>query len=380
MKRFIFLPLAAIMGGCTFGLPGLSQRDYVSRSETIPVTAAPASIGSIPVSKVSKEDAAADEARRVAALLLPEMAGRIVKIREKNFSNGTRQEIIIATDKGTYGENVIDVSIRTAEPNARSFSPLTIGPPSENGIRNEILSRFPDVQMNIVTRPMRNALGPFGLAIGRHSGGARCVFTWQWIEDLREAAPGISNVTKLNALMANKGMATSVRIRLCRSDSTVDQLAAHIESLRVGTPAAIERISRMDRRDIESGTTSVSATGATPLLKPVGGSLEAAIAKPVKKEVARAKPAPPPKRVKQAVRREAPPPRERERPPPAPVYAPPPAAAPMPQPYGQRYLAPVAGGAPAPSYGAAAGGAPVNRPGSAGLPPQAYRGPGYPVR
>lgn len=392
MKRLFCIPFALALGGCNFGL-GFMEKNYVSRSETIPVTAAPASAtGTIPVNAASQEDSAMSEARRIAALLLPEGAGPLVRVREKHFANGTRQEIIIATDKGTYGENVIDVSVRTMEASARHANPLTIGPPSENGIRNEILSRFPDVQMNIVTRPMRNGLGPFGLAIGRHSAGARCVFAWQWIEDLRESSPGSSNLTKLNAMMAGRSLATSVRIRLCRNDSTVDQLAAHIEGLRVGSASALERIASMDRRDIDGEPVSVSGTRSTPLVKPVTGSLEAAITRPIQpaeppKQVARAKPAPapaPPRRVAQAAPapkpqrapRPAPPPEPAAAPQvqvqPAPVYAPAPTTM-----GGRKYLAPVAGMAPPPpAYGAAAPAA-VPPGASMGLPPQAYRGPGY---
>ncbi len=395
MKRLLLLPLALSLGGCTFGF---MQKDYVSRSETIPVRAVPASVGTIPVQGVPAESDAAAEARRIAALLLPETAGQILRIREKNFVNGTRQEIVIATDKGTYGENVIDVHIRTAEPSAKHVNPMMIGPPSESGIRTEILSRFPDVPMNIVTRPMRNALGPFGLAIGRHPAGSRCIFAWQWIDDLRESSPGMSNLVKMNALMSGRGLAASIRIRLCRSDSTVDQLAGHIEGLRAGSSDALERIARMDRRDADGETVAVNGVRGTPLLKPVSSqSLEAAIARPAAKpaapvQTAQAKPKPKPQPAKQAeppkprrVVEQAPKPARQTAPPPlpqpvaapqpAPTYAAPPTAAVPPNAYGQRYLAPVAGVTAPAAYGGAAG----NRAaGNLALPPQAYRGPGAP--
>ena len=151
MTKLVFLPLALLLGGCSS--IGFFERNTVSRADTIPVVApAPATVGTIPVAAAAQVDPAAAEARAIAALLLPEGAGAITKIREKNLVNGTRQEIVLAADRGTYGENVIDVSIRTSTPGAKHVNPMQIGPPSESGIRNEILSRFPDVQMNIVTR------------------------------------------------------------------------------------------------------------------------------------------------------------------------------------------------------------------------------------
>lgn len=390
MKRLLILPLALSLAGCNLGF---MQKDYVSRSETIPVRAVPASVGTIPVQAGPADNGAAAETRQMAALLLPEGAGPVLRIREKNFVNGTRQEIVIATDKGTYGENVIDVHIRTAEPSAKHVNPMMIGPPSESGIRTEILSRFPDVQMNIVTRPMRNGMGPFGLAIGRHPSGSRCIFAWQWIDDLRESSPGMSNLVKMNALMSGRGLAASVRIRLCRSDSTVDQLAAQIEGLRTGSGSALERIARMDRRDADGETVAVDGARGTPLLRPVSSqSLEAAITRPAKREpapaqVAQATPKPKPKPQKQAERsrpaaERAPKPARRAAPPvqaapaqAAPAQAALPTAAVPPTTYGQRYLAPVAGVTGPAGYGGPQGG---RAAGNLSLPPQAYRGPGAP--
>lgn len=397
MRLLLVLPLAATISGCV-SMPSPSSfmaRSDISRAPTIPVVRETTTASIEPVERASNP--AAEEAMRLATMKLPAQAGAILKVREKHFSNGTRQEIILDAGKGVYGENVIDVSIRTAEPRERDFEPLRIGPPSQSGIRNEILSRFPDMQMNIVTRPMRNTFGPFGLAIGRHAAGYRCVFAWQWFDELREGAHGASNFTKLGAYMSNKSLATSVRIRLCRSDLTVDQIAGLIEGLQAGPIPAIERIARMDRRQIESGGGEiVSANGLRrrPLLQPVGPSLEAALSRasrPATTPPKRAASKPAPARQAQAT---APAQSRRARVeraqhgaapaaipqaampavPPPPNYGAPPTAA------GGRYLAPVApqtSGAPvtgAPRVVYPASNSPVGA-GGAVLPPQAYRGP-----
>jgi hypothetical protein len=151
---------------------------------------------------------------------------------------------------------------------------LQIGEPSERGVRNEIMLRFPDVRMHIVTRPIRNTFGPVGVAVGRRADGARCVFGWQWIADAREAWPNQSNLNRMGTLFSSRSAPTSVRIRLCRMDGTVDQLVAMVEGLQAGEGAALGRLLQMDRRGYAGGDVVSTATGD---LIPVGGSLEAAI-------------------------------------------------------------------------------------------------------
>jgi hypothetical protein len=382
MKQFLILPLALSMAGCSFGF-GLGEKDIAARTDTIPVrAAAPATVGTIPA--LGGENGDAFDAGQIATLLLPEGAGALVRVKEKHFVNGTRQEIILAPDKGTYGENVIDVHLRTAEAGTRQGNAMTIGPPSEGGIRNEILSRFPDVPMNIVTRPMRNALGPFGVAIGRHPSGSRCVFAWQWVENMSASGSGGGNILKMNALMG-RGLATSIRIRLCRNDSTVDGLVAQIEGLQAGSAGALDRIARMNRREFEGQAVAVrGGSGGTQLVRPVSSqSLEAAIARPGRgdgpvetvqrrspQRVAERKRSAPRQATREEPEKPAPAPAQTA---PAPVYAAPPVAAVPANAFGQRYLAPVAGAAPM-GYGGAS--APASSGGRLALPPQAYRGPG----
>jgi hypothetical protein len=291
MKRCVLLLPILALAAC-----GSSQKEaiYVSRSDT----------GTIPV--VSGVSPQQGFTYTEAVMTLPEAAGSITNVRERNFSNGTRQEIILSADKSTHGENVIDVSVATGPSKEGETGELQIGKPSERGVRNEILARFPDVRMGIVTRAMRNAYGPFGLAIGKHSDGARCIFAWQWIDDVRDVSSGQSGFSRFGSLLSRRVSPVSIRIRLCRGDQTVDQMAGLIEGLRLGEASALDRILAMDRRNIESSSSAlvVDASKSRGDVAPLPESLEAAISAPAAKPAAVARQsAPRPARVARRRRR-----------------------------------------------------------------------------
>ena len=200
MKRICtlaILPLVSTLAAC--GSPGFddnfSARQQRSASPLSPVVVSSIGTGT------SREDFAD------AIMLLPPEAGAVTRIRERHYPNGTRQDIIMAG--GAAGDNVIEVSVRTQDSVGRSMGGqlLQIGEPSERGVRNEIMSRFPDVRMHIVTRPIRNTFGPVGVAVGRRADGARCVFGWQWIADAREAWPNQSNLNRMGALFSSRSAA-----------------------------------------------------------------------------------------------------------------------------------------------------------------------------
>ncbi len=376
MKRILALGALVSLAACGGG-PGESM--FVTRSDT----------GSIPV--VSAVGDATSSANADALMMLPGDVGAVAKIREQNYPNGTRQEIALVGDKLTTGENVIDVSIQTTGRADGLGGGLRIGKPSEQGIRTEILSRFPDVRMGIVTRPMRNAYGVFGIAIGKHANGARCLFAWQWIDDIHDIAQGSSGFSRLGSLISSSTTPVSIRIRLCRGDQTADQLAALVEGLQFGDSAAVNRVLSMDRRNLSSVATSATLSSGGAGVASMPQSLEAAISGPSpqpKPQVA-ARPAAP----RRVAARPAPKSRPvaRSKPaaePAADVALPAPVGPSIPQQTlvspgavaapivtGPRYLAPV-GGAPAAGAGgyAPAGVAPQSQIGSS-LPPQAFRGP-----
>ncbi len=400
MKRICMLAILPLVSGlAACGSPGFDA-NYAGRDGRAGAPLSPVVVGG-PGAPGGGDDYAD------ALMLLPPEAGAVTRIRERHYSNGTRQDIVMRG--GAAGDNAIEVSVRTLDTPGRAMGGelLQIGEPSERGVRNEIISRFPDVRMHIVTRPVSNSFGPVGVAVGRRADGARCVFAWQWIADAREAWPNQSNLNRMGALFSSRSAPTSVRIRLCRMDGTVDQLVAMVEGLRAGEGAALGRIFQMDRRGLavaDGGPVrggELASRGGD--LIPVGGSLEAAIGggapvvsapaspryvfnpgpeaapRPVvttrtaRAKATVAKPTPgkarlaarkaPPKAVRIARSRPVEPKRFAD-PNPSPAHWQPPG--------GPRYMAPVSGAPDASPVGSIA--APVRRLDPA-LPAQAYRGP-----
>lgn len=210
----------------------------------------------------------------VAALALPGAAGAVAQVRERAYPNGVRQEIALRDEGGRPSANDIELSVATSAMGQR-VGWLAIGRPSANGIGSEILARFPNQRMQIVTRPLYNALGRFGLAIGRDPSGTRCVFAWQWIDNLRDADSDRATVRKTMDSLSGRGLPASIRIRLCRRDMTLDQLAALVEGLTPADPETVSRLASL----VGSGEAGEGGMVANPgaATSPVPESLESAL-------------------------------------------------------------------------------------------------------
>ncbi|MDH7798190.1 MULTISPECIES: cellulose biosynthesis protein BcsN [unclassified Beijerinckia] len=375
MKHWFVLPLVLLTAAC--GRSSSEQR-FLSRDEST------ATVATVPVTANPTGDATFTQ----AVMLLPIEAGAVTRIRERNYPNGTRQDIVMGFDAGTKAENVLEVSIETASsPGGPNM--LQAGKPSERGIQSEILSRFRGIQMNIVTKPMQNALGPFGLAIGKQSNGHRCIYAWQWVDNIRDAGPNRSSFARFGSVLGGRAAPASIRVRLCSGTKDLDTLASAVESLQMGEPEALARVLMMDRRNIDPGVAAVDSgrgVAATGITAPVTrvGSLESALSggRPVteaRQQVA-AQPRPARRVARHKPREPQDEPRQAASPP---VQQLPPATTLVPQqppqPSGPRYLGPVPQQAAvpqmAPQAGTYASGAPVPQRLNPNLPAQAYRGP-----
>ncbi|MEA2759979.1 MAG: hypothetical protein QOH65_2592 [Methylobacteriaceae bacterium] len=285
-------------------------------------------------------------------------AGPILQVRERDTGNGFHQDLILAWAKEGHPENRIEIDVIT-KPNQKGA-----GKPTEAGIRGEILSRYPSVPMKIVLKPKENGLGTFGLAIGVRGDGARCMFAWQWVEDIRDARGSRSGFAK----MMGRSTPASIRVAMCRRDVTLDALATLVESLSVAGEVDLDKvIAANSMTRITPAGTEVRGNGMVADLSP---SLESLVGAKQPVEV------PKPKQVRRAKR---PANRDVAAQPKAPVQTP------VVQPTlgavdgGPRYMAPVAATAMS-AYGRTMqySGAPATTASTSldpTLPPQAYRGP-----
>ena len=135
--------------------------------------------------KYRDSNASADaKIQQPAFASLPPEAGRIVRVSHKRSVEGVRQEIIYDQSAPGLEASGIDLRIRTSSAAALD-EPLRMSKPTEAGIRSELSSQFPKMTMQVVDHPRSNAYGPYGLAVGRWANGTRCIYAWQWIDNLK---------------------------------------------------------------------------------------------------------------------------------------------------------------------------------------------------
>jgi Cellulose biosynthesis protein BcsN len=316
------------------------------------------SVDTTPVSSVAAVAPFQTSARGL--LQMSPEAGPILQVRERDTTNGFHQDLVLAYAKEGHPENRIEVDVITKAKEKGA------GKPTEAGIRSEILSRYPGIPMKIVLKPKENGLGTFGLAIGVRGDGARCIFAWQWVDDLRDARASRSGFSKMMARSAP----ASIRVATCRRDMTLDALASAVESLSVASDLDLDKV--IAANSMTRVTPAGSETRGNTMVADLQPSLESLVGakQPVIAEGDK------PKKVRRA-----------KRPVSNDVAAEPkaPAQTPLVQPMlgavdgGPRYMAPVAGAVSAyPRVGAGYAAGPATTASTSldpSLPPQAYRGP-----
>ncbi|MCJ2032797.1 cellulose biosynthesis protein BcsN [Methylobacterium sp. J-068] len=219
-RRLISLfALALALGACNARTPtgSLASPRYASLDATLDARAD---------STAGLSDALPPERRASPVAVLPAWIGRPTRLREHDDAGAFEQVVSLGpTPRGQARENL--VMVRMAHAGAASGrltdgSAAFMGRPTEAGIRAEMEAVFPGVPMQVVERPSANSYGPYGLAIGRGAGGARCLYAWQWIAE----PPALQGDGSVAAPL-------SLRVRLCRSDITLEAMAAAVNQLRL---------------------------------------------------------------------------------------------------------------------------------------------------
>ncbi|WP_159727753.1 cellulose biosynthesis protein BcsN [Methylosinus sp. Ce-a6] len=253
----------------------------LSACSTMP-TRGPLAVDPTPVGATAGTPSAQGvEARSGAASILTLPAEARVRggLEERRYANGWRQSV--ALDRAIMGKgwNELTIDVRVQPAGSGRAGEIPMGKPTEEGVRQELALRFPTTRMRIVTKPLRNQLGPFGLAVGPGPEGVRCAFAWQWVDDLRAVARPDAAAT---TIVRGDEIPASIRLRVCRKGVTEQQFADWFSRLRATEAANVERV-------VEAARNGVDAPIPTPAAgeRPAAPATVASIAAPAKRPIVR---------------------------------------------------------------------------------------------
>jgi hypothetical protein len=218
-KILLVLPLLAATAACNTGASNGPSLDMMAQAQ------APASVAATRATPPRATDVDNALAR------LPEGAGAVKAVRERNYPNGTSQDIALESD-APGALNHVAVAIQSGRALA-SKEKVPVWKPGEAGVKEELAREFSGLPMRVVVNGgYENRYGRFGVAIGRDGDALRCIYAWQYIEDARRAFGHGQRIQLSGAETAP----AALRVKLCRADSTVDELVAHVKALVVDIP------------------------------------------------------------------------------------------------------------------------------------------------
>lgn len=150
------------------------------------------------------------------ALVLPEpgAAPQVITVLETDYINAVQQEIILATNSRSRGQNAIyavffgPVKGRTGWENLRKDEFL-----NDEALDEEMLERMPGVPMHVSNYFVQNRYGPFNYAIGNAGGGELCIYGWQRIQ----------SQARLRLIPPDSGV-LAIRLRLCQVGASEQDL------------------------------------------------------------------------------------------------------------------------------------------------------------
>lgn len=173
------------------------------------------------------------------AMIVPPPGGPgIVSVSSTTFVNAVRQDIYLATQAKTAGENKISIVRFVAKGGDGSGSALRDIPFTQINLTQEALAAWPDTGMAVSPYYVQNDYGPFGYAIGRPANGDTCIYSWQRIEPSLKPSGAVE-----------RG-AITIRLQLCKTMATEMELLEVMYRLRIkesvhgpgAAPGAIGRI------------------------------------------------------------------------------------------------------------------------------------------
>lgn len=156
------------------------------------------------------------------AVIIPPPGGpAIVSLISTTFPNAVRQDIFLATEARTAGENKISVIMFAGKGGDGSGAGLRDVPFTQVNLTAEALAAWPNSGMAVSPYFVQNAYGPFGYAIGKPGNGDTCIYAWQRITPTLKPSGAI-----------DRG-AVTIRLQLCRTGATEQQLVEIMYKLRL---------------------------------------------------------------------------------------------------------------------------------------------------
>lgn len=204
------------------------------------------------------------------AMIFPAPGGPgLLSVVQTVHVNAVRQDIALATDARTPGENRIAVTRF-----ARSQAGPDDGALEDAGLAGrdlvaEASAAWPGVQMTLSPYFTQNAYGPFGYAVGRSPNRDTCLYAFQ------RMGPG------LRARESLRTASVVIQLQVCDAARTEEQLLSLMYTLRLTEPA-FEPV----RADIRIGQPGV------PIRPVVQGRFVSAIETPAAAPAPRPSPAP----------------------------------------------------------------------------------------
>ncbi|WP_170848335.1 cellulose biosynthesis protein BcsN [Devosia sp. YR412] len=175
----------------------------------------------------STRDLPPQEARIVApvdAMIIPPPGGPgIVNVVSTTFPNAIKQDISLATQARSVGENKISIIAFEGKGGDGSDAALRDIPFTAINLTEEALTAWPNSGMAVSPYYVQNDYGPFGYAIGRPPNGDTCIYAWQRIEP-----------TLTPSGMVDRGT-INVRLQLCQRGASEQALLEVMYRLRLNS-------------------------------------------------------------------------------------------------------------------------------------------------
>lgn len=207
----------------------------------------------------------AEIVRPASAFILPPPGGpAIITVVETTFPNAIRQDISLATEARSTGENKISIIRFMGRGGDGSDAALKDIPFTQVNLTEEALAAWPGSGMAVSPYYVQNAYGPFGYAIAKPPNGDSCLYAWQRIEPALKPSGAV-----------DRG-AIIIRLQLCRRGVSEEALLSTMYNLRLNmavfpalkAPAAIGRIAAPIKPTGAAGFAEVIPT-SQPAPRPV---------------------------------------------------------------------------------------------------------------